>query len=315
MSTRENSVASGADTANRPRSIKRVRRTGLEMETIRAAIVDELARYQPMTVRQVFYRLVSTGVIPKSEAAYKNTIVRLLTEMRLDGTVPYGAIADESRRIRRPYTCSDLEDALLDTAEQYRRQLWHNQPVYVQVWLEKDALAGVLYTITEEWDVPLLVTKGYPSITFLHMAAMEIFRAAKPTFLYYFGDHDPSGEDIPRNVEARLRQFLRQSGSAFDVTFEKVAVTAEQIEAWDLPTRPTKSTDTRSRGFVGESVEVDALPPEQLHDLARECIEGHIDRDRLAVLQAAETSEREILERLAGRDVSQITEWLETLEP
>lgn len=86
----------------------------------------------------------------------------------------------------------------------YRRALWDAQPLYVEVWLEKEALSGAIYEVTSEWDVPLMPTRGYPSLTFIHQAAEAIAVQAKPTFIYYLGDHDPSGVDIPRVIE-RLR--------------------------------------------------------------------------------------------------------------
>jgi hypothetical protein len=264
---------------------------------IRQTIKDTVKRYQPMTVRQVFYRLVVLAVIGKSEAEYKGTVVRLLTEMRLEGKIPFGWIADNTRWMRKPRTHSSVDQALKRTAEAYRRAVWDNQDVYVEVWLEKDALAGVLYDVTSEWDVPLMVTRGYPSISYLHEAAEAIKAVNKPVYLYYFGDHDPSGLDIPRNVENRLNQFAPDA----EIHFERVAVTPEQIAEWDLPTRPTKKTDTRSKRFVGESLEVDAIDPDTLRDLVRECIEQHVDDRALEVMQTAEESEREILEKLARK--------------
>lgn len=269
------------------------------MDRIRNALHVALYYDHPMTVRQVFYRLVSGGVIAKTEAEYKSTIVRLLAEMRRAGEIPYGWIADNTRWMRKPRTHSSLEAALELTAETYRRSLWNNQDAYVEVWLEKDALAGVLYEITARYDVPLMVTRGYPSLTFLHSAAEEIAEQECPVFLYYFGDHDPSGVHIPQKVEEELRRLA----PAADLCFERVAVTPEQIEEWELPTRPTKKTDTRAKNFEGESVEVDAIPPGTLRELVADCIEQHIDERLLHETQRIERLERETLEpmRAAAR--------------
>jgi hypothetical protein len=276
------------------------RRTRAEVGAIRQALYDTLAGDNPMTVRQVFYQLVSRGVIAKTEAEYKATVVRLLGLMRRDGDISFGWIADNTRWMRKPRTYSSVEQALRRTAEAYRRSLWDNQDVYVEVWLEKDALAGVLYQVTEEWDVPLMVTRGYPSLSYLYEAAEAIGAKGKPACLYYFGDYDPSGLDITRAVEQGLREFAPGA----DITFARVAVTAAQIENMGLPTRPTKTTDSRSKGFQGESVEVDAIPPASLRDLVSGCITRHIDDYALGVTQVAEDSEREILtrvyEQLAG---------------
>jgi hypothetical protein len=278
-----------------PRLTKR--RTKADMAKIRQALFETIDAQQPMTVRQVFYQLVSQGIIAKRESEYKATVIRLLTEMRLQKEIPFGWIADNTRWMRKPRTYSSAEQALRRTAEAYRRSLWDNQDVYVEVWLEKDALAGVLYEVTEEWDVPLMVTRGYASLSYLHDAAEAIDEESKPAFLYYFGDYDPSGLDITRSVEARLREFA----PAADIEFKRVAVTEEQIEAWALPTRPTKKTDSRSKGFAGESVEVDSIPPDDLRALVRQCIEQHVDERALQVMRVAEQSERDILQNMARK--------------
>jgi hypothetical protein len=108
----------------------------------------------------------------------------LLAEMRRSA---FDWIADNTRSMRKPRTYSSLEQALVQTANFYRRALWNDQSAYVEVWLEKDALSGVLYEITERWDVPLMVTRGYPSLSFLYSAADNIQQIGKPTFIYYAG--------------------------------------------------------------------------------------------------------------------------------
>lgn len=146
--------------------------------------------------------------------------------------------------------------------------------------------------MTREWDVPLMVTRGYSSISYLHSAAETIAAKGCPTFFYYFGDYDPSGCDITRSVEEGIRRFAPGA----DITFERVAVTTEQIRDMRLPTRPTKKSDSRSKGFEGESVEVDAIPPRGLKQLATGCIERHIDRRALAELRRVEDEERTTIE-------------------
>jgi len=176
----------------------------------------------------------------------------------------------------------------------YRRAVWDSQDSYVEIWLEKDALAGVLYGETETWDVPLMVTRGYPSVSYLYEAASTIREQGKPAFLYYFGDHDPSGRDITRATEAGLREFAPDA----EIHFERVAVTEEQIRLLNLPTRPTKATDSRGKNFQGESVEVDAIPSSALRALAQQSIEQHIDVEQLERLRETERHERDALERI-----------------
>jgi hypothetical protein len=280
------------------RSIKRSRRTRVEIEDLKSNLYAVVEENQPMTVRQVFYQMVSRGLIEKTEAEYKNTVVRLLTDMRISGELPFGWIADNTRWQRKPLTFSSMEAAIRRTAECYRRSLWDDQEVHVEIWLEKDALSGVLYEETASWDVPLMVTRGYPSVSYLYEAAEAIGYNGKPAHLYYFGDYDPSGLDISRNVEERLREFAPDA----EIEFTRVAVTPDQVVSMGLPTRPTKKTDSRSKNFgTDESVEVDAIPPKTLRLMVSSCITQHIDRRALEVTQLAEAEEQKALELLAAR--------------
>jgi hypothetical protein len=279
-----------------PSPTRRSRRTKSDMERIRNGLYEILDDQHPATVRGTFYQAVSRGLVAKTEGEYKTTVGRLLTEMRRAGELPYGWIADNTRWMRKPQTYSSLEDMLRLTAQTYRRALWGSQDAYVEVWSEKDAIAGVLYEVTEHWDVPLMVTRGYPSITYLYGAAEAIADQGKPVFIYYLGDHDPSGVDIARFVEKELRQLAPGA----DITFEKIAVTTAQIDKLRLLTRPTKKSDSRSRNFQGDSVEVDAIPAPFLRQLVAEHIEQHVDRDALNRLLGVEAAEAETLTNIVA---------------
>lgn len=273
----------------------RERRTLAEIEAIREKIEEVLEEEHPMTIRQIFYRLVSLEVIPKTEAQYKTTVCRLLVEMRRSRRIPFTWIADNTRWMRQPDTYDSLGELLEITAETYRRSVWTNQPDYVEVWCEKDALAGIIYDVTHEYDIPLYVARGYSSLSYLYSAAQYIRAACKPrgkdAYVYYFGDHDPSGVDIAEKVGEDLRNFAPD----VSISFRRWALTPEQIEWWGLPTRPTKHGDTRSKGWVGESTDLDALTPYRLRALVRQAVESHLDRDLLARLTKTEELERESL--------------------
>lgn len=276
---------------------KRERRTKAEIAAIEQAIVDTLRADHPQTVRGLFYQLVSQGAIEKTEAEYKGTIGRLCVRLRRQGRLPYSWLSDNTRWIRKPTTDTGMQAALQRTAECYRRDLWAEQDVYLEVWCEKDALAGVLVDVTGTYDVPLMVSRGFASVTYLYETGQHIAEIGKPAHIYYFGDHDPSGLDIPKQVERGLREHAPEA----DIHFERVAVTEQQIVDWNLPTRPTKTTDFRSRGFHGASVDLDAVPAWRLRALVRECIEQHIDQAKLRITKLAEESERTILLKLAAR--------------
>jgi hypothetical protein len=280
-----------------PKDIKRPRRTKAAIRSVRDAIKDVLEENNPQTVRQVFYALTVRGVIAKAEIEYKRTVVRLLTEMREAGEVAFEWIADNTRWQRKPSSFTGIEACLEATANSYRRNLWASMPVYIEVWVEKDALAGVLLEETKVYDVPLMVAKGYSSITFLHTAGKAIEAIGKPAYIYHFGDLDPSGVDAARDIEAKLRRYAPGA----EIHFERPAVTREQVEKWNLPTRPTKQSDTRAKKIGSTtSVELDAIPADKLRELVRECIGRHVDQRQLQILKVAEKSERDQLKAIAS---------------
>jgi hypothetical protein len=273
-----------------PSPIRRKRRTKAEMEAIRSALYEILEEGEPMTVRQVFYAATTRGVVEKTEAEYKGTVCRLLTKMRREGEIPYSWIADNTRWMRKPTTYSSAEQYLKSTAELYRRALWDDSPVCVEIWLEKEALAGVLVDVTDEWDVPLMVTRGNASLSFTWSAAQAIkhrSRGGQRTCIYHFGDSDTWG----KGIDTQIVRDGAKHGAEFE--FARAAVTEAQIEEWNLPTRPDKA-DGRP------VVELDAIPADRLRQLARDCIERHVDPYQLNVLLTAEEEERRLLLEMAA---------------
>jgi hypothetical protein len=178
----------------------------------------------------------------------------------------------------------------------YRKALWANADAYVEIWLEKDALAGVVMPVTALYDAQLMVARGDASLSFLH-TAVECFNALEvPTFMYHFGDFDPSGVNAGEEIEETLNELAADA----NITFKRAAVTPEQIAAWHLPIRPTKTSDSRSKIFGDISVELDAVHPSRLRDLVAQVIQLHLPPDEFAVLKAAEKSERTLIGRLVG---------------
>jgi hypothetical protein len=287
------------------------RRTKVDMAVIREAMVAELATDHPQTLRGLFYRLVSRGVVAKTEKEYKGTVCRLSAEMRRSGDVPYHWLADPTRWMRKPITFSSAEDALRRTAETYRRALWDDAETVPEVWCEKDAISGVLAKETAGWDVPLMPCRGYPSLSFLYSAA-EVIKERhevrdQHTVIYYFGDHDPSGVEIDQSLVRGIGECLISMDPHLEVlefepedafeemaSFERVAVTPAQIVGLNLQTRPTKRNprDHRAKRFAGDSVEVDAIPARHLRAIAAACIEQHVDQDALELLRVVEAEER-----------------------
>lgn len=278
-----------------PGPIRRARATAAELQARRDALYAIVAEQRPMTVRQVFYAATVRGVVEKSESGYRKVQVDL-AEMRRSRVLPYGWLADSTRWMRKPVSYCSAADALTETARLYRRDLWFDAGQRVEVWLEKDALAGVVFDVTYEFDVPLMVTRGYASLSFLHGAAEAIAAAGVPTTIYHLGDFDPSGVDAARNVEKQLRELAPGA----DIAFERLAVTEAQIAGMRLPTRPTKASDTRARRFGPVSVELDAISAQALRGLVRGAIERHLPAGRLDHLRRIEAEERRLLHGLVG---------------
>ncbi|MDW9921906.1 hypothetical protein GOB36_15340 [Sinorhizobium meliloti] len=268
------------------------RATKAEVESRRAALFSIVQQHRPMTVRQVFYQATVRGIIDKTEHGYLK-IQDDLTKMRRAGTLPYGWLTDSTRMQRSPTTYDDLGQFMRTAAALYRRSLWTDANCQVEVWIEKDALAGVVYPVTQKWDVPLMSARGYASLSFLHSAAEDIANDGRPAFIYHLGDYDPSGVNAAAKIEETLRDMV---GDRAAIRFDRIAVTPDQIELLDLPTRPTKKTDSRAKGFGSElSVELDAIEPDMLRALVDQKIRRHVDEDQLKVIEAAEESERNFL--------------------
>ena len=285
-----------------PRSIKRSRRTRAELEDLDRSLVEIVAEIEPATVRQVFYQGVVRGLVPKDESKGYKLVQRRLVKLRETGEIPYGWITDNVRIVRGHNRYGGPEDYAQVAAEFYRRDYWAESPVNVEVWLEKDALAGVLLpTVVEECGLDLHVTRGYASVSYLQSAADFIRRDGRPTYVYLLTDFDPSGLGIAETVAAEL---VRRS-SPVEVHVERLAVNRDQIDEWGLPTRPTKTTESRARKFMREhgtgSVELDAIPPAALRGLVRESIEEHMDPERLRVMKLAERQERNLLREVWSR--------------
>ncbi|WOH55042.1 hypothetical protein [Bradyrhizobium sp. BWC-3-1] len=272
---------------------KRTRATKAEMQERRSALYDIVTAMRPMTVRQVFYQATVRDIVEKSEAGYTKVQTDLV-QMRKAGELPYDWLADNTRWQRRPRTFGGVQQALDDTARLYRKSLWADAGSYVEIWLEKDALSGVILPVTSMYDVPLMVSRGYASLSFLHSSAEYIAAVDLPTYIYHLGDFDPSGV----NAGEKIEQTLREMAPAADIQFQRIGVTSEQIAEWSLPTRPTKQSDTRSKNFGDISVELDAIEPDMLRALVEAAIQRHLPRRQFEILKAAEESEQLLLRSL-----------------
>jgi hypothetical protein len=277
--------------------IKRRRRTNAQMEADFVKLIDITRGVQPATVRQVFYLATIAGIVPKTELGY-DRVQRDLVTLRREGRIPYSWITDATRWVRRPQTFGSVEAALRETAKHYRRSLWQDSPVAVEVWLEKDTLAGTIIDVTGDYDVPLMVSRGFTSDSYLYECAEAISNDDRPYFIYYIGDLDPSGLKIDQTIAKKLREFAEDS----EVHVERLAVRPEQVSQWGLVTgTPKRAKNAHAKDYPhGFTAEADAINPVALRQLVRDAIEQHIRPEQLNVLLVAERSERAILERLAA---------------
>jgi hypothetical protein len=270
--------------------------TKRQMEARYEALVRIVDRIKPCTVRQTYYQATVLGVVEKDEAGY-DRVQRALVDLRRSKRIAYRSITDSTRWQIKPETHDSLHDMLDETARLYRRAVWADVNAYCEVWLEKDALAGVVHPITGKYDVPLMVARGFSSLSFLHSAGEDIAALEKPAHIYHLGDFDPSGQDAARHIEEMLREFAPDA----EIHFERLAVLPNQIKRWKLPTRPTKQSDSRAKSFGRkQSVELDAIEPGQLRKLVEDAILRHLPANQLSVLKVAEDSERFMLKVFAN---------------
>ena len=284
--------------------------TGQKIEWSNSIISEFQAQDYTLTLRQLFYQLVSRGLIENNKASY-DSLSETLTNARMAGMVDWDAIEDRGRFPRIPRCTNSIHDALYQTAEYFRvnRQSWQDK--YIEVWCEKDALSGILERVTHHYHVNLIINKGYGSITSAYNAAQRIKKELEDgkefCHILYFGDHDPSGLDMIRDVHDRLN--MMQVPNCFEV--KHIALTTSQIEYYNPPENNLKKdnfgklTDPRGisyyKEFGNSSWEVDALSPDVLTDLLRVEIESVLDMSKFKeVCQIEEDWKKTLFELAEG---------------
>jgi hypothetical protein len=242
-----------------------------------------------MTIRQLFYRLVSRGLIPNDRKHYQLTS-RVMTKSRDDGRCSFDAIVDRSRPSYSPNVFDDADEYANTVQRSYRKDYWATQPNHVEIWVEKDAIIGSIEPTTDELGVTIRVGRGFLSTTKAHEIATRFASVDKPITVFYLGDHDPSGHDIERDLYARIRSY----GSG-DFNMQRLAIHKADIAQFNLPPLRIKDSDARAvkfRAQHGEDcVELDALPPDELRRRIKEAVELLQDRtlwDRAVMVEKVE---------------------------
>ena len=272
-------------------------------------ILSVVTNYQQqgyrLTLRQLYYQLVVQNIFSNQQKNYAK-LSDLLGEARMCGLCDWNVIEDRIRIPKFPNEWENINGAMQTLIEVYRRKRWSDQEDYVEVWVEKDALSGVLLPITNDYHVNLMVNRGYSSISAMHDSSIR-FRLAeqegKICSLLYMGDLDPSGEDMVRDIKDRLKEFRA------NVQVDKIALNKEQVEEFNLPPNPAKTTDPRSRGFIAEngafSWELDAMPPASLDSLLREKLEELLDREAYDAQIELENKDKAEMEKFGKESQNQ----------
>lgn len=254
------------------------------LETINSIIEEYVADEYILTLRQLYYQLVSREIIANNQKEYAKLSV-LLKRGRMAGIVDWDAIEDRGRQPKLPSYVTGIKDALNDTVEQYRLDRQRDQDKYIEVWVEKDALSNVFLRVTEQFHIRLMVNKGYSSCSAMHEAFKRFKRQMivnnQSGLILYFGDHDPSGIDMARDIKERMIEFGIHDYGEFEV--KRPALTIQQVQQFKCPENPAKLSDPRSVWYVKEygtkSWELDALPPRSLIEIIEKNVKQNIDVD------------------------------------
>lgn len=267
-------------------------------------IIDEYTEQGfSLTLRQLYYQFVARGIIPNSLQEYKK-LGSVLNDARLAGLVDWNAIEDRTRFVRSLSHWDSPSEIVDACSRQYRVDRWDKeyQECRIEVWIEKDALVGVFEDVCEDLDVPLFSCRGYTSQSEVWRAAMRFSRHQRngqtPVILH-FGDHDPSGIDMTRDIGDRMDTF----GVPLEV--RRLALNMDQVEEHSPPPNPAKMSDARFQSYVvkfgEESWELDALEPAVLAALVRKEIEKHRDEDGWDRATEAIEDGRKAIAEVAGQ--------------
>jgi hypothetical protein len=289
-------------------------------------IVDEyMEQGLKLTLRQLYYQFVARGYIPNNVKEY-GKLQDLLTNARMCGEVDWDSIEDRTRDLEKLPRWNSPHDILSSCVYGFRIDKWEGQKFRPEVWIEKDALTGVIQPTCNNLDIPYLSCRGYTSASTLFDMAYRrfapILAGGQIPLVIHFGDHDPSGLDMTRDITERIQMMSAHGHSRNRVKVIRVALNMDQVDAYNPPPNPAKSTDSRYKEYEDkygkESWELDALPPGEIQRIIRDTVLQHRDeslwseareveeslRDELKLLQALsscgkEDSDRDAIHTLA----------------
>lgn len=295
------------------------------------AVLDEYEKFLPLTVRQIFYRLVGQYGYDKTEQAYAR-LCEMLVRARRSGRIAFTAIRDDGTSGDAPQTFADTAAfwaSVRDDLEHYSRDRLTGQDVAIELWCEAAGMVPQLQRVAYPYSVPVYSTGGFSSLTVTWEIAARALRRPVPTVFLHCGDYDPSGESIFDAQAGDAGAFVRMvervasieekpdsalalgevmgleedevmaivQGAKPELVPVRVALTEAQVEEHDLPTAPPKKSDTRSRNWIGDTCQLEAMPPELLAETVRAAIQDQINWDRYQEEVAKEAADREAIER------------------
>lgn len=266
-------------------------------------IIDEYAAQGfDLTLRQLYYQFVSRDILPNTIQSYKN-LGTVINDGRLAGMIDWSKIVDRTRELRSLSHWNDPSDIIETCARAFNTDRWKGQEYRPEVWIEKDALVGVFERICQELDVPLFSCRGYTSQSEMWTAGQRMLgyrRNGQTPIVFHFGDHDPSGRDMSRDIQDRIALFTSKQ-----LQFERLALNMDQVEQYGPPPNPAKITDSRANAYIAEfgeeSWELDALEPTALAALVRNAITGVVDQAAMDEATEQQSRHRETLSLVADR--------------
>jgi hypothetical protein len=268
------------------------------IEQANTIIGEYQARGFVLTLRQLFYQFVARGLIDNRQSEYKR-LGSVIRNARRAGVIDWDAIEDRTRFVHRSPTWASPAEIISAGANQYREDVWRMQALRPQVWVEKDAVIGVVEGVCHELRVPYFACRGNVSESEIHAAGKRFaaqISASQTPIVLHFGDHDPNGIDMTRDIRDRLALF---AGRSVDV--RRLALNMDQIERYRPPPNPAKETDTRFAGYskqYGESSwELDALDPTVVAEVIRVEVQSLIDVEAWDSALAEETENRALLDK------------------
>lgn len=254
-----------------------------------------------LTLRQLYYQFVSRDYIPNTQQSYKS-LGSVINDGRLAGMIDWSAIEDRTRNLVKQWHFTSPKDAVEQMRKQYVIDMWDNQRTRMEVWIEKEALVGVISRKCEEWDIPYFACRGYVSQSEMYEAGkradMAYHNCGQDTVIVHLGDHDPSGFDMTRDNDDRMSLF---AGEAAPLV-RRIALNMDQVNQYKPPPNPAKLTDSRARDYIArfgyKSWELDALDPKVINDLIDDAVSDFIDMDAWMEKEVQRDEERATLDEI-----------------